>query len=399
MSALKIFPAILIVVLATSCSKDLFRADAASSCQSPISFAPAHPMKDSIQVILDKYIKRGVPGIQVMLKNDKGWLHVTAGFSNIHTRDTFRACTPGWLFSITKTYTAVLVLKLWEQGKIDLAGKIGDYLPSHILQNITGYEKITVTQLLNHSSGIINLTDLPQFMVEQFNAPLKQPGELQRLSMVKGKPAQFEPGTDFQYSNTNYLLLQLLLEEVTGKDYGSLLSSLITVPLQLEQTYYGLSQEMTEQMGFPAAYFDRHANNQLENVTRWNNAVANGSTGYGGIAATPDNVIRFYEALVNGKVLTAPALRMMQQWFRGKVSGQPDYGLGLEYFQFDRLLGPPQFGHEGDGIGSSTQVMFVPATGTTAFITCNAGRKLFGPYLFHITDLKNELSRYLASTR
>ncbi|MEJ0106540.1 MAG: serine hydrolase domain-containing protein [Bacteroidota bacterium] len=204
--------------------------------------------------------------------------------------------------------------------------------------------------LLSHSSGIVNVTELPEFMVGQFNNPMKQPSVSQLLSMLKGKPLLFTPGTDFYYSNTNYLLLQLILEKITGKSYGDLLKSEITDPSGLRQTWFTMPEEQTVEAGFPNYYFDRYANEQLENVSRWNTAIANGSGGYGGIAATPSDAIHFFEALLNGEIVSASSLEEMKTWFKGKQSAQPDYGLGLEYYQYAEST-TPQFGHEGDGIG------------------------------------------------
>jgi D-alanyl-D-alanine carboxypeptidase len=214
--------------------------------------------------------------------------------------------------------------------------------------------------------------------------------------MLKGKPLVFEPGTDFMYSNTNYLLLQLILEHVSGKSYWKLLEQEILQPLSLNQTYYNLSAQQTVSLGFPNYYFDRHANEQLENITKWNNALANASDAYGALAATPADVIRFYDALLDGDVVSESSLDEMQNWIKGVNSTEPEYGEGFEYWQFNSGSSP-QFGHEGDGIGCSTQIFYVPDNNTFLYINTNVGRQLFGPYLFKITDMKRDLCRYVAN--
>jgi D-alanyl-D-alanine carboxypeptidase len=129
-------------------------------------------------------------------------------------------------------------------------------------------------------------------------------------------------------------------------------------------------------LGFPNYYFDRHANEQLENITKWNNALANASYAYGALAATPGNVIRFHEALLSGEVISESSLQEMQNWVSGVYSTEPEYDEGFEYWQFNPGSSP-QFGHEGDGIGCSTQFFYVPDNNTYMYININAGRQLF----------------------
>jgi len=396
---MKTFKIILIaaiaLVLAGSCSKDPFTTDYQPNLDE-FESNPNHPMKDSIQFIIEKYIERGIPGVQVVVKNNDGWLHVTGGQAKIESNSPFKPGGTSWLFSITKTYTAALVMKQIEKNAITPDNLLKDYLPESILSQVEGNDKITVRMLLNHTSGIVNVTELPEFMVGQLNDPLNQPSVAERLAMVKGNPLAFEPGTDFMYSNTNYLLLQLLLENVTGKSYEQLLKSEILQPLNLEQTYYKVSDQQAVNLGLPNYYFDRYANEQLENITTWNNALANASDGYGGIASTPADVVKFYDAVVKGKVVSASSLQEMKTWVSGKTSTEPEYGEGFEYWQFNEGS-TPQFGHEGDGIGCSTQVFFVPDNHTILYINTNVGRQLFGPHLFKITDMKRELCRYAAN--
>ncbi len=383
------------IILLISCENVLYNLDYQPGDDNLVS-NPNHPMKDSLQYLVDKYVADGIPGVQVVVKNDDGWLHVSGGYARLETNKPFRSGGAAWLFSITKTYTATLVMLQKEANKINPDSLISEYLTEEILGKISGYEKITVRMLLNHTSGIVNVTELPEFVVGQLNDPLNQPSISQRLDMLKGKPLVFEPGTDFMYSNTNYLLLQLILEQVSGKSYWQLLEQEILEPLHLNQTYYNLSAQQTVSLGFPNYYFDRHANEQLENITKWNNALANASDAYGALAATPADVIRFYDALLDGDVVSESSLDEMQNWIKGVNSTEPEYGEGFEYWQFNSGSSP-QFGHEGDGIGCSTQIFYVPDNNTFLYINTNVGRQLFGPYLFKITDMKRDLCRYAAN--
>ncbi|MBI5373433.1 MAG: beta-lactamase family protein [Sphingobacteriales bacterium] len=389
--------AVYVSLFLAACQKNLFdqpQQDAPGNVQ----VNPNHPMKDSLQYIINKYVAAGLPGVQVAVRNNDGFYIASSGYAKLETRTAFKTGTPSWLFSITKVYTAAMVLKMKERGLISLDRKLTDYPVPDIEANISRAGEISIRMLLNHSSGIADLAELPEFMVGQLNDPLHQPSVKKRMEMLKGKPLLFEPGTDFSYSNSNYLVLQLLLEKITGRDYQSLLNTEIITPLGLQHTWYNPSEQQTIQYGFPNYYFDRFANEQLENVSRWNTALANASNGYGGIAADAADVTSFFSALLNGQVVSTASLAEMKTWITGAQSTQPDYGLGLEYSQY--LEGStPQFGHEGDGIGCSTQVFYVPDNNSILYINSNTGRKLFGPYLFKITDMKNELCRYVARWR
>ena len=384
------------VFFTLSCRKELF-VQPVKPCTGSISVNLNHPMRDSIQHIINKYIAKGIPGIQAIVKNNDGWFIANSGFASIEEKKAYEPCTTDRLFSITKTYTAALVMKQKEKGLLQLSKTLADYLPA-IANKLQGSDKITIKMLLNHSSGLPDFTEMPAFLAEQLNNPKKQPRPEEEIALVYGKELLFEPGTDFSYSNTNYLLLQFLLEKLTGQSYSQLLATEIIQPLQLENTYYGLNEAERASHSFPNYYLDRYANNQVENVTLWNQLLANASYSYGGIAATGTDAILFYEALVKGQVVTPASFAEMQDWMQGKKSTQPDYGLGMEYFQYAPGTAP-QLGHEGDGVGSSTLILYTPGNNTYLYLTCNVGRKLFTPYLFKIVDLKNELSTYIAKWR
>lgn len=386
----------LLLILA-GCREGVFQA-AAQPCKMPLVLNNQHPMKDSLQWLVNKYVADGIPGLQVAVRNPQGFYVASGGYTDIDKQKAWEPCTPSLLFSITKTYTAALVMKYRDKGLIDLNKPITTYLDAVVSSKVSHAADITVRMLLNHSSGIVNIIEQPEFLAIQFNDPFHQPSAAQLLQMIQDKPLLFEPGSDFSYSNTNYLLLQLMLEKLSGKPYGKILEAELLKPLKLQQTWYSLPEKRAQQLDFPQYYFDRQGNGQLENGTRWNLALGEGSMGYGGIAATAHDVTAFYEALVKGRVMSADALREMTTWFKGKESAQPDYGLGIEYFQY--LPGStPQMGHEGDGIACTTMILYIPDNQTVLYINCIVGRKLGGPFLSKTIELKNEISRYAARWR
>ena len=136
------------------------------------------------------------------------------------------------LGSITKQFTAVLVLQLVEQGKLKLEGKISDYLPEYPKK--VG-ERVTIHQLLNHTSGIPSYTGFPEMFTKHSRNPFT-PLELTRLFWEKD--LEFEPGSRFAYNNSGYHLLGVLVEKVTGEPYEKVLGERILAPVGMKNTGY-----------------------------------------------------------------------------------------------------------------------------------------------------------------
>lgn len=384
-------------VINTSCSKTINQPGSIQTA-SPDLLKARDPLQDSIQAIINKYVNLGIPGIQVAIKRDASFSILNGGYASIETQTPMDPQETDMIFSITKTYTASLLMKQVEAGTIKLDNNIGHYLPNTIADSIVGADIITVRMLLNHTSGIVNFTGLPRFIGGQFTHPLNQLSPEQKLELVYGKQPNFKPGTDFSYSNTNYLLLHMILENTTGKSYADLLQDQIIQPLQLSHTHYDLSKQQLLRLNFPNYYIDADASGEVENASEWNLVLGNTCLAYGGIAAKAADVIKFYEALVNGKVVSNKSLKAMTTWTQGKTSTQPDYGLGIEYYQFAPGT-TAQFGHEGDGIGCTTQIMYIPDTHTYLYINCTVGRQVEGPFLYKTTDFKNELCAFVAKWR
>ena len=386
-------------LLLSSCRKDVY-STAVTPAVGVLPENENHPMKDSLEFIINKHISKGVPGVQVMVKNADGWYITNAGYAKLETKTPVTDNMTAWVYSISKTYLAVVALRLKEKGLLNLDAPLSTYLPQDVLKRLANADKITIRQLMNHSSGLRNHTVEPSFQLFQLNNPLTVLSLEEKVKFIYDKPALFEPGTDFFYSNTGYALLQWVVEKAANKSYAQVLQQEILQPLGLSKTYFRITESQMLQLGFPNYYFERYNNGQLENVTQWHNTIAKGLEGYGGIAANGTDVIRFMEALINGNLISPESLTEMRTWVQGKESTEPDYGLGFEYFGgYNKTVPTVTYGHEGDGLGGTTQVLYVPVNNTYLFITINAGRQLFGEYLFRTSDLKIDLCRYVATYR
>ena len=138
------------------------------------------------------------------------------------------------LGSLTKQFTSTLILQLVEQGKIKLDGKITDYLPDY--RKDTG-DRVTIHQLLNHTSGIPSYTDQPGFLQDVSRNPYTVADFVKKYTSGS---LEFEPGSKFSYNNSGYFLLGAIIEKLTGKTYAEAVRDNIFVPLGMKNSGYDM---------------------------------------------------------------------------------------------------------------------------------------------------------------
>lgn len=169
-----------------------------------------------------------------VLVTEKGKVIYKKGFgsANMEWNIPNQPDTKFRLGSITKQFTAMLVMQLVEQGKLRLNGKITDYLPEYPKK--TG-DRITIHHLLTHTSGIPNYTALPNFMSQMSREPYAPTDFLKKFFELD---LEFDPGSKFNYSNSGYFLLGVIIEKVTGLPYEKVLQERILDPLNMKNTGY-----------------------------------------------------------------------------------------------------------------------------------------------------------------
>ena len=242
---------------------------------------------------------------QVIFKKGYGMANMEWAIAN--TPDTkFR------LGSITKQFTAMLIMQLVEQGKLELAEPITTYLPDY--PKATG-SKITTHHLLTHTSGLPNYTNIPKFFETLSRDPFT-PTEF--LKKFQDMPLDFEPGSKFSYSNSGYFLLGALIEKVTGKPYAQVLQEGILTPLQLRDTGYDLFAPI---MPKRAAGYEKAGGNYV------NAAYLDMSIPYaaGSLYSTIEDLYKWDQALYTDKLLSAAGKATMFTPFKDGYA----YGWGV----------------------------------------------------------------------
>lgn len=194
------------------------------------------PLPNTIQEQANEAIDHGQDGIIVYVDEaGKPPAFYTAGW---HDRKNKIPAYPQALFkiaSISKLYNAVAITKLVNDNHLFLDKTLADYFPE-LVGRIENAERITLRMMVQHRSGIPNLTDTPHF----WENPPKSSKEA--LDLVLDLPADFEPGEDYEYSNTNYLLISMLIEKVLGYSSFQYIKEKILIPLGLKNTFGSLSE-------------------------------------------------------------------------------------------------------------------------------------------------------------
>jgi CubicO group peptidase (beta-lactamase class C family) len=194
------------------------------------------PLPDTVQEQLDEAIGHGFDGMIVYLEQaDQQPQYYASGW---HNRETKTPAKPQALFkiaSISKLYDAVAVTKLVGAERLSLDKTLAEYLPE-LKGDIENADKITLRQMIQHRSGIPNFTDTPIFWED----PIKTYEE--NLALIEGKPANFEPGTDYEYCNTNYLLINKIMDNELGYDNFQFIQEEILNPLHLKHTFSSLNE-------------------------------------------------------------------------------------------------------------------------------------------------------------
>lgn len=220
------------------------------------------------------------------------------GLANMEWDLPNEADTKHRLGSITKQFTAMLILQLVEQGKIDLQKPISAYLPDYPKE--TG-DKITMHHLLTHTSGIPNYTAFPDFFKDKSRDP-KTPDEF--IAIFKDLPLEFEPGERFNYSNSAYFLIGVIIEKVTEKTYEANLHELIFDPLGMTNSGYDHHATILKKR---ATGYERGANGFV------NSAYIDMSLPYaaGSLYSTAEDLYKWDQALYTNELITEESKQLL----------------------------------------------------------------------------------------
>jgi len=268
---------------------------------------------------------------------DKSYV-ATAGTRRPSANQRFR------VGSVTKTLTATIVLQLVDEEKLRLGDKLDDHLPGVVPRG----DEITIRQLLQHRSGLVNYTDYESWLKGPTRSGSLRPIDL--LRFAGSKPLAFEPGTQWSYSNTNYIALGLVIEQVTGRSYADELEQRIFRPLGLDDTELPETRLLPDLSDNGELLPGLHKDDPTAYDVDWANP--NVSWAAGAIVSNARDISRFYSALLSGRILSSASLAKMKE----TVSvGPPGVRAGLGIFSSGVRCGR-SWGHGGGILDYITSV-------------------------------------------
>src|SRR5579863_3070237 len=279
------------------------------------------------------------------------------------------------LGSITKQFTATLVLLLQQDGKLNISDQISKYLPDAP----RAWEKITLANLLGHTSGIPNFTNF-----KEFEAWSQSPRTwTEEYAFFRDKPLDFEPGSKFDYSNSNYEVLGAVIEKVSGKKYGDLLRERIFDPLGMTDS--GVDADDLVLAKRAEGY---HPGPTGPVVARSESMTVPWAAG--SVYSTTGDLLKWERGLFGGKVLNAESLKAMT------TPGKGDYGLGLFITNHEATR---VVGHEGGIEGFNTNMLYVPDRGICVVVLSNINSGAPGQMGQQLVDVALGKTVTLASER
>lgn len=267
------------------------------------------------------------------------------GFTDIENQQKANKDTQYRIGSITKVFTSTMIFQLIDEGKLSLDTKLAKYYPK-----VKNAEKITISMLLSHRSGIHNFTNTPEYT--QYMTQPKTKAEM--VSLIENLDSDFKPNSRANYSNSAYVLLGFIVEGITKDTYAKQLQKRIATKLNLKRTVYGGTINVK----------DNQAKSYTPSAKGWLPATVTDMSiphGAGAIISTPTEVARFLSSLLTGKLVSADSLTKMKELNQG-------FGRGLFQFPFHDKKA---YGHNGGIDGFQSQSGYFETDDLAFVLTSN----------------------------
>ncbi|MDA1924774.1 serine hydrolase [Bacillus cereus] len=303
--------------------------------------------RNSVKQAMRDTLHLGFPGILVKTyEGGKTWGYA-AGVADLSTKKPMKTDFRFRIASVTKTFTATVVLQLAGENRLNLDDSIEKWLPGVIQGNGYDAKQITIRQILNHTSGIAEYSrtkeaDFFKHRNKSFTAE-----DLVKLGL--SLPPDFAPGKGWSYSNTGYVLLGILIEKVTGNSYAEEIENRIIEPLELSNTFLPGNSSVIPGTNHARGYFQPDGASELKDITYYNPSIGSSA---GDMISTADDLNKFFSYLLSGKLLKEQQLKQMLTTVPTGSAEIVGYGLGI--YETRLPNGVSIWGHSGGIPGFST---------------------------------------------
>jgi D-alanyl-D-alanine carboxypeptidase len=329
----------------------------------PVTAAPN--AQTAVQKLADQAVADGLPGVSIAVYVPKSPLIVAvAGKSDIRADTDLIPTDLSRIASISKMYVATVIMQLIETGKITAADRIGQYLNADDARHIANVKTATIGQVLSHTSGIFdyyNDADFGADKPDQYNFTIEE-----ALHYAWDQPALFAPGKKYSYSDSNTLLLALVIEKVTGNSFAQEVRSRILTPLKLDHTFTEIF-EPTPQLTIHGYDFDKNGRSTDYFL------MQGAGLPDGGIITTPTDMVSFFKGLlVDGKLLQPATLAEM---LKPRADAGDGSAIGYHIFVQPMPNGDTWYSHSGGIAGYQAELLFSKKTGVIVALWANGTGK------------------------
>jgi len=300
-------------------------------------------------------------GDQILYRGARGMADLELGVA-LEPHHVFR------LGSITKQFTAAAIMRLMEQGKLQVNDPISKFLTDY-----PNGDQITVEHLLTHTPGIVSYTAIPGYMATKLRRDLSVE---QLVAVFSDLPPEFDPGTAFKYNNSGYVLLGAIIEKISGSSYADYIQNAFFQPLEMTASTYG---------SFTRLIPNRVSGYWIQNGTTSNAPYISMTQPYaaGSLLSTVDDMYKWNRALYAGKVVSKQSLKQMTTSYHLPDGEETGYGYGLAVGD---IRGHQSIGHGGGIHGFTTQATYLPEEEVFVVVLSN------GPGISNPQLVANELA-------
>ena len=297
----------------------------------------------------------------VILKDGKLVYENYIGFSSVDEKIRNSSLTKFRIGSITKVFSATIIFQLIEEGRLTLETKLSEFYP-----NIPNSKQITISDMLSHRSGIHNFTDDKEY--SQYMTSKKSKEEM--VELIANLKPDFQPNEKSAYSNSNYVLLGYIIEEITKSTYQQEIETRISDKVNLASTYYG--NNIDTKVNEAASYRFQQEKWSMQPET--NMSIPHGA---GAIVSTPNDLTVFITALFNNKLISENSLNQMKEIKEG-------YGKGLIRFPFGSKIA---YGYNGGIDGFISNLAYFQNESVAVSVTANGMNYNFNDILIGILSI------------
>lgn len=302
--------------------------------------ARAQAPSQELEAMLRAYADRGdFAGSVLVARHGKILLEKGYGLANRRTHAPNGPNTRYPIASVTKTFTAALVLHLAERNKLVLTDKLSRYYP-----DFPHGDSITLAQLLSHTSGVYDYTQLNDFMLSETARPAT---EQRMLALFQNRPLDFAPGTDWRYSNSGYSLLGYIIEKVTGLSYAQALQQYIFKPLRMSHS--GFDYQRLEDISKAMGYYAAVGKEYVKETPSIDPSI---SFAAGALYSTVGDLYKWHTGLQRHRIIRASSAA------RAYTPVRNHYGYG---WMIDSVAGRRTVAHSGGMWGFRSNLVRVPA--------------------------------------